>query len=92
MQPGTLAGARPVSLPRGSFQQHRSIGDKKLGKPGAPGRVLTHCAITRRTLLAYRAGSFFSSSDGWYTGRNCTQRSHVTRASTTGAAPPSPLR
>lgn len=33
---------------------------------GAP----THSAITRRTLLAYSAGSFLSSSEGLYTGRN----------------------
>lgn len=32
--------------------------------------ALTHSAMTRRTLLAYRAGSSFSSSEGLYTGRN----------------------
>ena len=41
---------------------------------GGGGAGLTHSAITRRTLLAYRAGSFFSSSEGVYTGRNCAYR------------------
>ena len=56
---------------------------RALGRPQSPdpavlggrgGAGLTHSAITRRTLLAYRAGSFFSSSEGVYTGRNCAYR------------------
>lgn len=82
-QPRLAPAASPTPLTgftaRPRHWRTRTLGSKCSGWPRAPGLprtegARTHSAITCRTLLAYRAGSCFSSSDGVYTGRNCAHR------------------
>lgn len=71
--PGTPESGKPSDSARLPNAEHAETSSDARPVPrcgGGVGGALTHSAMTRRTLLAYRAGSSFSSSEGLYTGRN----------------------
>lgn len=88
---GQHAQNTPVQLGRSPFPAHATCFNSTEQRALLclePARTRTHSAMTRRTLPAYSAGFLRSSSEGLYTGRNCTQRWDCCTCGAAGPHPP----